>query len=128
MNEAFLVANKFELEEEIDPHVKRYFGSFVTLSARQLLEKTFGVGFNALVWINCNDNSDFDCSPTSRVEIGVKERETCAYGTFGVFGASSPFCGDVDLAYEEAARDLLYKVLIVPKGLPGIVCWRRRMN
>ena len=119
---AFLEKNGFTLEEDIDPHVKRYHGLYLPNTIRQLLSKGLGVdNFIPLVWINFNDNSDFGCPNTYRVEIGVEGVRKL----FGVFGKSSPFCSTIDSAYMEAAVHFLY-VLSPVKG-PGIVCYRRRL-
>ena len=119
---AFLEKNGFTLEEDVDPHVRRYHGLYMPIWARQMLSKVLGIEhFIPLVWINFNDNSDFGCPNTYRVEIGIEgERKL-----FGIFGKSSPFCATIDSAYMEATIQFLY-ILSPVKG-PGIVGYRRRL-
>lgn len=124
----FLLENGFALEEHIDPRVRRYFGTFLCEEARKLVARKFSAGFEALVWINCNDNSDFDCPATFRVEIGVKDDGNTEKNerTFGIFGSSSPFCASIDAAMREAALAFLFRFSEASRTNPDIVCWRRR--
>lgn len=123
---AFLQSNGFKLEEHIDPRVRRYFGSFLTTEARKLIGTKFTGEYSPLVWINCNENSDFCCPNTFRVEIGIKDERNGGIHTFGMFGSSSVFCATIEAAMLEAAMDFLYK--FCEKKGPSIVCWRRRQQ
>lgn len=130
-----LISKGFKLEEHIDPKVKRYFGSYLPDPILELLQKVprdnddpcvYPVQNVPLVWVNHNLNDDISeaigsvIPDTYRVEIGIKSR-------FGIFGSSSAFCHTIESAMEEATYDLLYRLTIVPKGIPALVCYRRRL-
>ena len=120
--EEWLNAHGFTKEEPIDPHVARYTGAHVPQEIKELLHCELG-DVTPLVYININDNSDFHCEKTWRVELGLANHPD----TFDLFGSSSPFASTLSSAYREAAYDFLYRRHLQQEPVPAIVAWRRRL-
>ena len=91
----------------------------------EILHLAFG-DVKALVYVNVNDNSDFGCETTYRVEIGLADHPD----TFGLFGSSSPFASTLEAAYIEATYDFLYRCHLRQQKdpLPAVVAWHRRLQ
>lgn len=123
----FVTRHNFALEEHIDDNVIRYGGTHLTRKATELLSSRFGDAPIAIVNINFNDNSDIGLPRTYCVEIGI-ERECGAqhgFATFGIFGRSSNTCPCIETAFQEAAAQLLVRLLVTAKG--GTVAFHRRL-